>query len=138
MKNKEMLVKLYKKYNLTPEDIFKSPLGFTIITRSGIDKIQASAKIEITYSLEKVSDDNKYVVIKAMGCMESKIDSDGNIVEGAKRIETYGESSPQNTRNQYPIAMAEKRAMSRVVLKLTGFYELGIYGEDEVNEIQKK
>tara|TARA_R100000808_G_C2153197_1_gene163196 strand:+ start:1209 stop:1589 length:381 start_codon:yes stop_codon:yes gene_type:complete len=126
MKNKDILVKLYKKYNLTPKDIFKSPLGFTIITRSGIDKIQAVAEIEITYSLEKVSDDNKYVVIKAIGNTKDKF------------IETYGESSPQNTRNQYPIAMAEKRAMSRCVLKLTGFYELGVYGEDEVNEIEKK
>ena len=138
MKNKDMLVKLYKKYNLTPEDIFKSPVGFTIITRSGIDKIQAVAKIDIAYSLEKVSDDNKYVVIKAIGIINSKIDSDGDISKGSKRIETYGESSPQNTRNQYPIAMAEKRAMSRCVLKLTGFYELGVYGEDEVNEIEKK
>tara|TARA_R100000458_G_C8274809_1_gene249783 strand:- start:526 stop:906 length:381 start_codon:yes stop_codon:yes gene_type:complete len=126
MKNKDILVKLYKKYNLTPKDIFKSPLGFTIITRSGIDKIQAVAEIDITYSLEKVSDDNKYVVIKAIGNTKDKF------------IETYGESSPQNTRNQYPIAMAEKRAMSRCVLKLTGFYELGVYGEDEVNEIEKK
>tara|TARA_R100001594_G_C3980524_1_gene249953 strand:+ start:45 stop:425 length:381 start_codon:yes stop_codon:yes gene_type:complete len=126
MKNKDILVKLYKKYNLTPKDIFKSPLGFTIITRSGIDKIQVVAEIEITYSLEKVSDDNKYVVIKAIGNTKDKF------------IETYGESSPQNTRNQYPIAMAEKRAMSRCVLKLTGFYELGVYGEDEVNEIEKK
>ena len=133
-----MLVKLYKKYNLTPEDIFKSPVGFTIITRSGIDKIQAVAKIDIAYSLEKVSDDNKYVVIKAIGIINSKIDSDGDISKESKRIETYGESSPQNTRNQYPIAMAEKRAMSRCVLKLTGFYELGVYGEDEVNEITKK
>lgn len=138
MKNKDMLVKLYKNYNLTPEDIFKSPLGFTTITRSGIDKIQAVAKIEIKYSLEKVSDDNKYVVIKATGIINSKIDSDGDILKEYKRIETYGESSPQNTKNQYPIAMAEKRAMSRCVLKLTGFYELGVYGEDEVNEITKK
>ena len=138
MKNKDMLVKLYKNYNLTPEDIFKSPLGFTTITRSGIDKIQAVAKIDITYSLKKVSSDNKYVVIKAIGVINSKIDSDGNILNEIKRVETYGESSPQNTRNQYPIAMAEKRAMSRCVLKLTGFYELGVYGEDEVNEIEKK
>ena len=104
MKNKELLKNLYNKYNLTPQDIFKSPIGFTIITRSGIDKIQAVAQIETK---------DKY-------------------------IETFGESSPQNTRNQYPVAMAEKRAMSRCVLKLTGFYELGVYGEDEVNEIQKK
>jgi len=126
MKNKELLKNLYNKYNLTPQDIFKSPIGFTIITRSGIDKIQAVAQIEINYSLEKISDDNKFVVIKAIGHSKDKF------------IETFGESSPQNTKNQYPVAMAEKRAMSRCVLKLTGFYELGVYGEDEVNEIQKK
>ena len=27
--------------------------------------------------------------------------------------------------------MAEKRAMSRIVLKLTGFYALGVFGQDE-------
>ena len=112
MKNKELLKNLYNKYNLTPQDIFKSPIGFTIITRSGIDKIQAVAQIEINYSLEKISDDNKFVVIKAIGHTKDKF------------IETFGESSPQNTRNQYPVAMAEKRAMSRCVLKLTGFTNL--------------
>jgi hypothetical protein len=33
--------------------------------------------------------------------------------------------------------MAEKRAMSRAVLKLTGFYELGIFGEDESESFKK-
>ena len=63
MKNKELLKNLYNKYNLTPQDIFKSPIGFTIITRSGIDKIQAVAQIEINYSLEKISDDNLFIFV---------------------------------------------------------------------------
>jgi hypothetical protein len=33
--------------------------------------------------------------------------------------------------------MAEKRAMSRAVLKLTGFYELGVFGEDESEDFKK-
>ena len=33
--------------------------------------------------------------------------------------------------------MAEKRAMSRAVLKLTGFYELGVFGIDESEEFLK-
>ena len=33
--------------------------------------------------------------------------------------------------------MAEKRAMSRAVLKLTGFYELGVFGEDEAEDFKK-
>ena len=45
----EVLRELYKKYGLNQEDTFKSPQGWTIITRSGIDKIQAEADIDIDY-----------------------------------------------------------------------------------------
>jgi len=34
--------------------------------------------------------------------------------------------------------MAEKRAMSRGVLKLSGFYELGVMSEDESESFKKK
>jgi len=44
---------------------------------------------------------------------------------------TFGEASPKNCRQSYVLAMAEKRAMSRIVLKLTGFYALGVFGQDE-------
>ena len=33
--------------------------------------------------------------------------------------------------------MAEKRAMSRAVLKLAGFYALGVFGEDESESFKK-
>ena len=33
---------------------------------------------------------------------------------------------------KFPVAMAEKRAMSRVVLKIAGFYEQGVFGQDEM------
>ena len=39
---------------------------------------------------------------------------------------------------KFPVAMAEKRAMSRAVLKLTGFYELGVFGEDESESFKRK
>ena len=32
----------------------------------------------------------------------------------------------------------KKRAMSRAVLKLTGFYELGVFGEDESEDFKKE
>ena len=38
----------------------------------------------------------------------------------------------------YVMEMAEKRAMSRAVLKLTGFYELGVFGEDESESFKKQ
>ena len=36
------------------------------------------------------------------------------------------------TSKKFPVAMAEKRAMSRVVLKIAGFYEQGVFGQDEI------
>lgn len=122
--NREELGKLYKQYELTPDDVFKHKF-YTIITRAGIDKIQAKANININYNLEYNSPDNKCVIIQAFATM------------GDEKIETFGESSPANTTNAYPVAMAEKRAMSRAVLKLTGFYAAGAMGEDESEDFKK-
>jgi hypothetical protein len=54
---------------------------------------------------------------------------------GQTRVESFGESSKENTMGmagKFPVAMAEKRAKSRAVLMLTGFYEQGVYGQDEM------
>jgi hypothetical protein len=120
----EKLNALYKKYNLTKDDYFKHKF-YTIITRSGIDKIQAQAGIDIEYQLQYNSADNKCVIIQAFAQM------------GDVQIQTFGEASPSNTTNAYPVAMAEKRAMSRAVLKLTGFYSLQVFGEDEADEFKR-
>jgi len=46
---------------------------------------------------------------------------------------SYGEATPQNNKNVYPFAMAEKRAKDRVILKLLGFHG-DIYTDSEVDE----
>ena len=117
----ERLNHLFKQHNLGKEDYFKSPQGWAIITRAGIDKIQASTDIKIKYELISFVPDES-AAVKAIATLGDKV------------IETYGEATPKTTRQAYKLAMAEKRAMSRAVLKLTGFYELGIYGQDEADE----
>ena len=124
MTKAEQLNALYKKYNLTSDDYFKHKF-YTIITRSGIDKIQAAAGIEISYKLQFNSADTKHIIIQAFAKMDDV------------SIETFGEASPSNTSNSYPVAMAEKRAMSRACLKLTGFYSLQVFGEDEADEFKR-
>ncbi len=50
------------------------------------------------------------------------------------RIEfSFGEASPKNNKNSYPIAMAEKRAKDRVILKLLTAHG-GLYSESEADE----
>jgi len=119
------LNELYKANGLTADDVFKHKF-YTIISRSGIDKIQANNNIVIHYDLLFNSGDNKCIIMKATA------------TSGDQTIQTFGEASPQNNSNGYPVAMAEKRAMSRAVLKLTGFYELGHFGEDEAEDFKRK
>tara|TARA_Y100000593_G_C4156202_1_gene259629 strand:+ start:272 stop:661 length:390 start_codon:yes stop_codon:yes gene_type:complete len=120
----EILNRLFIENNLTDEDYFKHKF-YTIITRSGIDKIQASNNIDINYDLIYNSSDLKFVIIKATAKMGDKV------------IETFGECSPQNNQNSYGVAMAEKRAMSRACLKLAGFYENNVFGEDEADAFKR-
>ena len=55
---------------------------------------------------------------------------------GMKQKKKWDEKG--NTTTWYVMEMAEKRAMSRAVLKLTGFYELGVFGEDESEDFKKE
>lgn len=114
----EMLNQLYKEYKLTQEDTFRSPQGWTIITRSGIDKIQAEADIDIDYEVLELTQ-GKSAAVKATAEWNNR------------KLQTFGEANEKNCRQSYVLAMAEKRAMSRIVLKLTGFYALGVFGQDE-------
>jgi hypothetical protein len=129
--DKKRFKALATKYELQPTDFWKSPQGFVIISRRGIEKIQSGMKAEVSYEVvSEFSDptESKYV-IKATG--KARIGKDFRI------IETYGESSPKNTRGgaqAYPIAMSEKRALSRCILKLSDFYTLNVFSEDEINE----
>jgi len=125
---KEKLAELYKKYNLTKDDVYKHQ-HYIIITRSGIDKIQAIEKIFIDY--EVINCESNFAVVKA------------NANKSDAKIQTFGSALKGNTfkdgncNTWYVMEMAEKRAMSRAVLKLTGFYELGVFGEDESEDFKR-
>ena len=127
---KERLQSLAKENGLTKDHFFKSPQGFVIITRQGIERIQAHKAIRVTYEVVSLSNDLKHVILKATGEM-----ANGNGLP--IQMETFGESAPDNTKQKYPVAMAEKRALSRVVLKLSGLYEVGVFGEDESDDFKR-
>ena len=128
---RETMKRLADENGLTADHFFKSPQGFVIITRQGIERIQQHRGIRVKYEMVHMTDDCKHVVIKAIGEMTS---ADGEIIT----IETYGESAPDNTRQKYPVAMAEKRSLSRICLKLSGFYQHSVYGQDESDDFSPK
>jgi hypothetical protein len=123
----EFLNELYKDNGLVKsEDTYELSFGkrsVNIITRTGIEKIQYHNNINVTFDVESINPE--FVVVKATA------------KKGDVSVESYGEASPQNTQQKYPVAMAEKRALSRVVLKITGFYKYGVFGEDESDDFKQ-
>jgi hypothetical protein len=127
--NIDKLKALYAKYELTKDDVYKHQ-HYIIITRSGIDKIMSIERIFIDYDVIKC--ETNFCVVKANAEKEgAKIQTFGSAIKGT----TFKDG---NTQTWYVMEMAEKRAMSRAVLKLTGFYELGVFGEDESEDFKKK
>lgn len=167
--------KLVEKYGLIADpkdpdsDIFGSH-QFTIITRKGIDKLIAKAKVEIP-SIDILFIDPFEVVMKGVYTDGTRTvtttasastdrtveyvvereedviakDKDGNPLGGPvilKKKKSYVEQvviKKGNVKQNPPYLseMCEKRLNSRGVLKLTGFYDLGIYGEDEADDFGK-
>ena len=125
----EMLRRLFTDNNLAEDDVHVMKMGgksIPIITRTGIDKIVARHNITLDYIIENLTQDNKHVVIRCIAKM------------GDKNCVTFGESSPTNTKQAYPVAMAEKRAKARAVLTLAGLYEHGVMSEDESDDFKSK
>lgn len=119
----DKLNSLYKECGLVKEDVFQHQ-HYTILTRSGIEKVQAHYGITIHYKALKL--EPKYAVIKATATMDTAT------------VETYGSAVPENCKNSYFAETAEKRALSRAVLKLTGLYQHGFFGEEESEELTGK
>ena len=125
----DALRRLFKENNLVKEDVYKDKRGFVIITRSGIDKIVSKQGITVAYEVVTLDLDKNHVVLKAVATMKIGKNEVRNMM-------SFGEASDNNLMGggkKFPVAMAEKRAMSRVVLKLAGFYEQGnVFGQDEI------
>lgn len=131
----ETLNRLFKENGLLKEDWFEHS-QYRILTRSGIEKVQY--KNNITIRFEAVTMTPGFCVVKAQAI---KPTTDGQFIE----VQTFGSAGfnadgnfPKNKGNQYLYfpEMAEKRALSRAVLKACNFYELGVFGEDEAEDFK--
>ena len=130
MTNLEALKEKYIKYGLSKEDVFKHQnYDYVIITRSGIEKIAAQEHLEICF--EVVRCEPNFAVVKAKALKDDVlIETFGSALKGA----TFKDG---NTNTFYVIEMAEKRALSRAVLKISQMYELGCYAEDESEDFKR-
>ena len=92
-----------------------------IISNQAVQRIAAYNNIFVTFSEPKEIMGNIYIKATAK-----------NAKTGIQ-IESFGETSSKNTHNAYPIAMAEKRAHDRAVLKCVDVYS-DFYSDVEAEE----
>ena len=131
MNKKDLLTNLFIENDLIRDEDTYTHKFYTIITRPGIEKIQANNNI--TISFEAVEMQANFAVVKAIATKgDVRIETFGSALHG-----TTGKNATGNTTTWYVAEIAEKRAMSRAVLKIAGFYEHGCFGEDEAEDFKK-
>ncbi len=123
METNEINNLLFKECNLNKnEDIFTQKLrngSFTIIKKSGIEKIISHLKIDLKFKV--ITSESQFASVLAIAKYNDI------------KCESFGSAFPKNCTNNYYLEMAEKRSMSRVVLRITKLSMYGFMGEDEVN-----
>ena len=116
--------KILKELGLDPKQCLWDCHGTWVMYHRYIE--QAGAKNKIEYDLTEIETNS------AAGVVCIKCTASIGINGGKAKCITYGEASPKNTKNSYPYAMAEKRAIDRAILKLLGLHGF-IYSEDEMD-----
>tara|TARA_R110001599_G_scaffold173985_3_gene365939 strand:+ start:1384 stop:2031 length:648 start_codon:yes stop_codon:yes gene_type:complete len=121
----EKLRALYKDFNLVKEDHFQSS-HMIILTRTGVEKVQAGMGINVTFEVVKCEPD--YCCVKGIATKGDKhIESFGS----AKYGKTAGMKGEGTVAMWYVMEMAEKRALARAVLKMADLYQLGFMAQEE-------
>jgi len=115
--NQQKINDIIVKYGLHPDWIYVKH-GVRFIKKIGIDKLAIGIGSPIDMQLAHISD--HAVVIKA------------TVVVNTVKFTVFGEVSPQNNKFPYPVAVAEKRARSRVLLSALGLHGF-LFGEDEID-----
>ena len=101
------VIEVLKEIGLTPQQAGWDCHGTYVLLHKALEKVAAHRKIE--FDAPQILTANvsaKEVVVLVTGRM-------GELSEWS-----IGEAAPYNNKNNYPFAMAEKRAKDRVILKL--------------------
>lgn len=122
---------LFDKFNVTLAD---SDIWFVqrnpVVRHSALERLAAAMKVDwIDVDFVHISDKSAVLMVRGRRGDGTPADewSTGEAVIG----QNYQVSGKQAA---YPVAMAEKRAKDRVILKLARLY--GVYSEDEADEFK--
>src|SRR5688500_18224313 len=109
------------KFGVLSDELWEVRAGAWDIKHKALDRLAVENKI--TFSPPTIVEINLEKKLAAMTVLGSM---------GDRSEWSTGESAPYNTKPGYPMAMAEKRAKDRVILKLLQAHGT-LYSEDELD-----
>ena len=121
----ESVGEVLREIGLTPDDAGWDCHGTYVLLHKALEKV--AAKKGIVFDPPQIISANvaeKEAVVMVTGRM-------GDITEWS-----IGEAAQYNNKNNYPFAIAEKRAKDRVILKLVGLHG-DVYSEEEADEFKE-
>lgn len=111
-----------EKYGVESDEIWEVHGSTWVVKHKALERVAVEVGIVWLRPSVQVCDlANKIAVICAFGKL------------GEREEWSFGEASPANNKNSYPVAMAEKRARDRVILKLLVTHG-ALYSESEAEE----
>jgi hypothetical protein len=115
-----------KEYGLSKDDFWKLPQGRDVwlVKHAALEVV--AAKAGITFDMPEILEAKSAEGVAAI-CVRG--------FYGDRAIWSIGEANPKNCKNAYPWAIAEKRAIDRVILKLIGLHGL-VYSEEESDDFK--
>jgi hypothetical protein len=111
-------------YNIASDEIWEVHGSTWVVKHKALERVAAEKGIVIDLQLKVCDLEKSLVVVLATGRM------------GETVVSSFGEASPKNCKNAYPVAMSEKRAADRVILKLLNGHG-ALYSEAEADEFEQ-
>jgi len=124
-KPSKAVLEFMEKYRVDSDEIWEVHGSTWVVKHKALERVAVEAGIVWLRPSVQVCDlANKIAVICAFGKL------------GEREEWSFGEASPANNKNSYPVAMAEKRARDRVILKLLVTHG-SLYSESEAEEFSQ-
>jgi hypothetical protein len=121
-KPSQAVMDFMSKYGIDSDEIWEVHGATWVVKHKALERVAVEVGVKWDRPSVQVCDlANKIAVICAFGKL------------GEHEEWSFGEASPANNKNSYPMAMAEKRARDRVILKLLVSHG-ALYSESEAEE----
>lgn len=115
-----------EKYSVDSDEIWEVHGSTWVVKHKALERVASQVGIVWEKPELKVCDMEKGLIAILIG---------GRL--GDHTEFSFGEASPKNNKNAYPIAMAEKRAKDRVILKLLAAHG-DLYSEEEADDFKRQ